>query len=221
MASFQEDTMTRILFQGDSITDMMRSREDENQSGVGYPTLVKARLGHDHPGEYAFFNRGIGGNRITDVYARIKSDIINLHPDCMSLLIGVNDMWQNWALKCGVDLDKFELIYDLLLEEVREALPDIKLMLMEPFLLRGFMTENTEEIPHRFETLRGLLTDYSAAVSRLARKHEAVFIPLQERFDRASKSAKDTYWLYDGVHPTAMGAELIARAWLEGFAQLK
>jgi len=82
-----------ILFQGDSITDCGRSREDFSEIGKGYPMLVKAQLGFENPGEFEFQNRGISGNRIVDVYARIKSDIINLKPDYMSLLIGVNDVW--------------------------------------------------------------------------------------------------------------------------------
>ena len=79
----------RILFQGDSITDCKRIREDNISMGVGYANMVKAELGYEYPEKYEFINRGIGGNRIVDVYARIKSDIINLQPDYMSLLIGV------------------------------------------------------------------------------------------------------------------------------------
>ena len=81
-----------IVFQGDSITDCGRNREDITSIGVGYAHMVKGQLGYEHPGEYEFINKGISGNRIVDVYARIKNDIINLKPDYMSLLIGVNDV---------------------------------------------------------------------------------------------------------------------------------
>lgn len=86
-------TVKRILFQGDSITDAGRSRENDEWKGRGYATLVSAKLGFDEPNQYEFFNRGIGGNRSVDLLARIKSDVINLKPDVMSILIGVNDVW--------------------------------------------------------------------------------------------------------------------------------
>ena len=85
--------MTKILFQGDSITDVGRSREDNNNIGRGYPHLLKATLNYSEPTKYEIYNKGISGNRIVDVYARIKCDIINLAPDFMSILIGVNDVW--------------------------------------------------------------------------------------------------------------------------------
>ena len=84
--------MKRILFQGDSITDCGRARENDAHVGTGYALLVKSQLGFENPGEYEFYNRGISGNRIVDLYARIKADIINLAPDYISILIGVNDV---------------------------------------------------------------------------------------------------------------------------------
>ncbi|MBQ9920892.1 MAG: lysophospholipase, partial [Clostridia bacterium] len=87
----------RILFQGDSITDAGRARDNDINLGTGYPMLVKATLGFEEPGKYEFFNRGISGNRVVDLYARIKNDIINLKPDVMSILIGVNDVWHEYS----------------------------------------------------------------------------------------------------------------------------
>ena len=76
--------------------------------------MVKGQLGCEHPGKYEFINKGIGGNRIVDVYARIKIDIINLKPDYMSLLIGVNDVWHELGGRHnGVAVEKFEKIYDM------------------------------------------------------------------------------------------------------------
>ena len=100
--------MKTILFQGDSITDADRSYSDDNKRGLGYPQLVTARLGYDAAGEYNFINRGISGNRIVDVYARIKKDIININPDIMSILIGVNDVWHEINYNNGVETEKFE-----------------------------------------------------------------------------------------------------------------
>ena len=107
--------MKRILFQGDSITDANRSRENEAWKGEGYPTLITAKLGFEHPNEYEFINRGISGNRVVDLLARVKSDMINLKPDYMSILIGVNDVWHELEYSNGVSAERYEQIYTCLL----------------------------------------------------------------------------------------------------------
>ena len=111
----------RILFQGDSITDVGRARDNNVNVGRGYPHLIKAELGYKFPLEHEYINRGISGNRIVDVYARIRCDIINLAPDFMSILIGINDVWHEIGSKNGVDAKKFEKIYSLLIEEIKEV----------------------------------------------------------------------------------------------------
>lgn len=204
----------KILFQGDSITDAGRSRENNVEIGVGYPLLVKASLGFESHGKYEFFNRGISGNRIVDVYARIKSDIINIKPDVMSLLIGVNDVWHEFAVENGVDAEKFYKIYDMLIEEVKEALPDIKIMILEPFVLKGSATE---------ENWEGFCTEVkkrSQMAQKISEKYNLPFIRLQEGFDELSKNIDTSYWLSDGVHPTAMGHEFIKQEWLKAFRTL-
>ena len=102
----------RILFMGDSITDMYRSKEDDHNFGVGYALLVRASLGFEEPGKYDFFNRGISGNRIVDIYARMKSDIVELKPDVMSILVGVNDIWHDYSsIPNGVSVEKYFKVY--------------------------------------------------------------------------------------------------------------
>ncbi|MBQ4153450.1 MAG: GDSL family lipase, partial [Oscillospiraceae bacterium] len=133
--------MKRVLFQGDSITDAGRDRERFDHLGAGYPKFVAGHLDFEEPGAYECLNRGISGNRIVDVYARIKRDIINLAPDYMSLLIGVNDVWHEVNHQNGVDAEKFERIYDMLIGEVKEALPEIKIMIMSPYVIKGTATE--------------------------------------------------------------------------------
>jgi len=211
----------RILFQGDSITDCGRNKEDGLHTGRGYAHLVEAQLGAEAPGQYEFLNRGISGNRIVDVYARIKKDIINLQPDYMSLLIGVNDVWHELGGKHnGVDAEKFEKIYDMLLSEIFEDLPDVKIMLLEPFVLPGTATDPREEEPDRWEYFSTQVPLRAAAAKRMAEKYGLPFIPLQDRLDEACKAAPASYWLRDGVHPTAMGHWLIKEAWLDAFATL-
>lgn len=211
--------MERILFQGDSITDAGRGREDFSHVGIGYPLLVKAQLGFENPGAFDFQNRGVSGNRVVDVYARIKADIINLKPDYMSLLIGVNDVWHELSRQNGVDADKFEKIYCMLLDEVYEALPDVKIMLLEPFCLEGSATCDTEEMPGKWNLFQTEVKKRAQKARKVAEKYDVPFIPLQAKFDAASKETENTYWLADGVHPTAMGHELIKREWLKTFTK--
>ena len=204
----------RILFQGDSITDCGRNREWEFGLGDGYPHLTAAHLGFKEPGKYEFLNRGIGGNRIVDLYARIKSDIINLKPNVMSILIGVNDVWHEFDYNNGVDSEKFFNIYSMLIEEVKAALPDINIMIMEPFTLKGTGNEKY------FDAFQADTFEKAAMAKKIAEKYNLPFIPLQEKFDEAAKLAPNNYWLGDGVHPTFAGHELIKNEWLKAFNAL-
>ncbi|MBE7033154.1 MAG: hypothetical protein E7406_02885 [Ruminococcaceae bacterium] len=205
--------MKTILFQGDSITDALRNKDNGEDLGKGYAFLVSAELGFENPGEYEFVNRGISGNRIVDVYARIKKDIINLKPDVMSLLIGVNDVWHEINYQNGVAPKKYKKIYSMLIEEVKEALPDIKIMILEPFVLEGF---GTKENMDKFAEVK----EMAKAAKEIAEEHNLVFVPLQDKFDAATKLAPPEYWLGDGVHPTPKGHELIKREWLKAFELL-
>ena len=207
-----------ILFQGDSITDCGRKREDITSTGMGYMHMVKGQLGCECPNAYEFINMGISGDRIVDVYTRIKKDIINLKPDYMSILIGVNDVWHELGGKMnGVSAGKFEKIYDMMIAEIKEALPNIKIMILEPFVLEGTATAATEAEPERWNYFRTEVPLRAEAAKRIAKKYGLPYIPLQEKFDEACKQAPAAYWLRDGVHPTSMGHWIIKNQWLEAF----
>ena len=207
--NFQERKMTKkILFQGDSITDCGRSREDVagfNSFGVspGYPGMVAADLWSKYPQEYEVVNRGISGNRIVDLYARWKADCLNLKPDILSILIGVNDTWHEFGNKNGVEVPRYERIFRELLQWTVDTLPGVQLVLIEPFL--GTYEPNyvmMDEVRER-----------AAVVKKLAEEFNAIFIPAQSLFDEAAKLAPSTYWLGDGVHPTPAGHRILANAW--------
>lgn len=204
----------KILFQGDSITDCGRNRENNSYLGHGYPKVVQGKMMCDEPGQYTFFNKGVSGNRIVDLYARIKCDIINLQPDVMSILIGINDVWHEVANKNGVSAEKFERIYDMLISEILEELPNIKIMILEPFVVKGCATVENWEY---FDTETKLR---AAAAKRIAEKYNLTFIPLQDKFDTLSVDVAPDYWAGDGVHPTAAGHELISREWIKAFKNL-
>lgn len=188
--------MKTVLFQGDSITDAGRCREDFNSLGYGYPLFVGCRLGLKYPGQVRCLNRGISGDRSVDVYARMKADIVNLAPDVMTLLVGVNDIWHELAVKNGTTREKYTKIYRMLLEELREALPEMKIILMEPFVLKGSATAD------RWEEFSTGVAERAEVVRELGREFGLKVVSFQEDLNRLEKTAPEGYWLFDGVHPT-------------------
>lgn len=212
--------MKTILFQGDSITDCGRDRNNTANVGNGYPLLVKSELGCIHPNEYIFENRGISGNRVVDLYARIKEHILNIKPDYVSILIGVNDVWHEIDWKSGVDAKKYEKIYSMLIEEIKDSLPETIIMILEPFCLLGTATQNTPEIPNKWECFSTEVKKRAEIAKIIAEKYNLKFVSLQYTFDEALKRAESSCWLADGVHPTAMGHRIIADEWLKAFNEL-
>jgi len=205
-----------ILFQGDSVTDAGRSRENDDMLGLGYPRMVEAALGLEEPTKYEFVNRGVSGDRVVDLYARIKRDLINIKPDLLSILIGVNDAWHDLGDDPnGVDTEKYYKIYDMLIEEIKAALPEVKIMILEPFCLKGSLTENG------WEQFRSEVRARGVAAEKIAKKYNFPFVKLQDGFDELSKIKEESYWLKDGVHPTAKGHEFIKNEWIKAFRMLE
>ncbi len=211
-----------ILFQGDSITDAGRNKEPgkEFHKGYGYANMVAGEIGANEPYKYKFFNRGIAGNRSVDLFARMKVDMINLKPDYMSILVGVNDVWHEYRFQNGVSVEKYELVYSLMVQELLQELPELKIMILEPFVLPGSATESTEEHPDRWEYFSREVPLRAAAAKRVAEKFNLPFVPLQDMFNQANADAPESgYWLRDGVHPTQAGHTLIKRAWLRSYEE--
>lgn len=208
----------KILFYGDSITDMGRHRDVQDHPafayGVGYPNLIIGELAYNYPNQYEFVNRGISGNRIVDLYARIKADVWNHEPDVLSILIGVNDVWHEWVSKNGVDIERYEKIYRMLIEDTKERLPNLKIILCEPFILQGEATDGEERWQHFLQ-----VKEYAKVVKKIAEDYGAAFVPLQAKFDELSEKYGVQTYLYDGVHPATAGAKLIATEWLKVFEE--
>lgn len=200
-----------IIFQGDSITDMDRHREFPFSYGRGYANIVASEMGYKYPNQYKFYNKGVSGNRITDLYARIKSDILNLNPDYLSILIGVNDVWHEIEDKNGVDAIKFEKIYNMLLSEILSEKPDIKILLMEPYVLKYTATKSC------WDEFKTEIEKRQKIVRKLAKKYKLPSVSLQDAFDIALTKADTGYWTQDGVHPTPAGNGLIANCWIDAF----
>lgn len=205
-----------ILFQGDSITDgnRLKGKENEwdlnNHMGHGYAYIINGILGNAHLDKnLKFYNRGISGNRISDLYGRWKEDCINLSPDILSILIGINDGYFDIKENSGSDPERFQNIYKLLLDEVRANKPDIQFVLCEPFVLPvGW--------PHEDYSLwRTKLAGLQEKVREVAEEYQAVFVPLQKLFDELCELKEPEYWSWDGIHPTVCGHYVIAEQWMK------
>ena len=207
----------RILFYGDSITDAGRARDVDMASyklGHTYVTYAAGKLLERDPVGYEIYNRGISGNRIVDLYSRIKKDCWNLKPDVISILIGINDIWHEIGSENGVELERFETVYRMLLSDTKKALPNVKFILCEPFVLLGSATEENFD---RFLEVK----EYAKVVKKLAEEFRAELVLLQDKFDElGAKYGNDTL-LLDGVHPSLAGGVVLANEWLKAFDKLK
>ena len=194
----------RILFQGDSITDGNRGRSaDPNHIlGHGYVFLIAAKFGAAFAeSKLEFFNRGISGNTVLDLEKRWQKDTLDLKPDLLSILIGVNDKGK------GVPLDQYEQTYDKLLSEARAANPALKLVLCVPFFVNHLSTQPQHGSPN------GDIVKRQEIVARLAKKHGAALVHFQAALDRATERASAIHWIWDDVHPTYSGHQIIAEEW--------
>ena len=207
----------KIVLFGDSITDMGRDRTSDMGAfsfGHGYSNIIASQLLKSNPLRYEIYNRGISGDRIVDLYARIKRDVWNVLPNVLSILIGVNDVWHDLGENPnGVDIVRYEKVYRTIIEETKERLPDVKFILCEPFVLKGAATEE-----HYADFLK--VKDYAKVVKRLAEEYSLYFLPLQKILDEAAEKFGADKFLYDGVHPSLAGAGLIADAWLNLFRSI-
>ena len=207
------ETGSTILFQGDSITDAGREKKHQKPNnagsfGKGYALLAASFLmGELAEKDLTIYNRGISGNKVYQLNDRWQEDCLDLKPNVLSILIGVNDFWHMKNGKYEGDLQVYESDYRKLLKRTKEQIPDIKLVVCEPFALAGGSAVN--------QAWADEFKPYQAAAKRVADEFEALFVPFQSIFDEACNYAPPTYWGPDGVHPSMAGAHLMAKAWLD------
>lgn len=202
-----------ILFQGDSITDAGRNKEQtalvnqQSAFGNGYAWMAASQMLVSHPNDkFRCFNRGISGNKVYQLAERWQTDCLDLKPDLLSVLIGVNDIWHKLNGNYEGTVEIYEQDYRKLLERTQDVLPQVKLVVCEPFVLRcGAVTDKW--FPE--------FDEYRAAARRVSDSTGARFVPFQAMFDRAIEFAPPEYWSADGVHPSPQGASLMAYIWLQ------
>ncbi|THH36324.1 SGNH/GDSL hydrolase family protein [Neolewinella litorea] len=218
MSDHLPDQLT-VVFQGDSITDAGRDRErtepnDYGKMGVGYSLLVAAMLLGEHPEtDLTYYNRGISGNKVYQLDERWEADALSLQPDVVSILIGVNDFWHMLNGNYDGTVDVYRKDFAALLNRTREALPEVKFIIGEPFIIRGGSAVGDDRWKNEFPT-------YQSAARAVAAEFDAAWIPYQRVFDEALEEAPAAHWSHDGVHPSLAGSYVMARAWMEAFEGL-
>ncbi len=206
-----------VLLQGDSITDAGRSRETENipndfaMLGNGYAKLIAYHLLSKYPDkQLKIYNRGISGHKVPDLDARWDKDTINLKPDVLSIMIGVNDYWHTVAFgsKYKGTVDDYETGFKALLKRTKDALPDVQLVVCEPFVVRAADGTTRPDWFPEFD-------DRRARAKLAAESFGAVFVPFQAMFDAAVMAgSKNKDWSGDDIHVNEQGAALMAMRWL-------
>jgi lysophospholipase L1-like esterase len=201
-----------ILFQGDSITDAGRNRDETafnspKALGSGYAFIASSQLLYEQPDkDLKFYNKGISGNKVYQLADRWETDCLALKPDVLSILIGVNDYWHMRNGNYDGTIDTYRNDFRALLERTKKELPNLKLIIGEPFAVAGIKAVDESWFPS--------FKDYQSASKQIAEAFGATFIPYQSIFDKAQRSAPGVYWTYDGVHPSVAGAQLMAQSWL-------
>jgi lysophospholipase L1-like esterase len=202
-----------VLFQGDSITDWGR---DKNQTtpnntsslGSGYVLQCAAGLLLDNPDKnLKCFNKGISGNKAFQLIDRWQTDCLDLKPNIVSIMVGVNDYWHTITSGYKGTVDVYHADYRKLITQTKQALPGVSIIIGEPFGLKGVKAVDDTWYP-TFDT-------YRQAARDIADEFGAAFIPYQAVFDKALELAPANYWSIDGVHPSVAGTALMAQAWLK------
>jgi len=202
-----------ILFQGDSITDGWRKYDspkpnDLEALGRGYAMIAASGLLNKFAEKnIKVYNRGISGNRVPDLIERWQTDTIDLQPNILSILIGVNDFWRTVDRGAENSPEQYKTQYRLLMEETLEKLPDVKIVICEPFAVKNVNHVTDDWYPE--------FPKYQEAASEVADEFGAVFLPYQRIFDKAEERAPGNFWTTDGVHTSVAGAHLMAESWLD------
>ena len=200
-----------FLFQGDSITDGNRTRNNDwnHVLGHGYQFIIASKLWYEFPKKgFHFFNRGVSGNKVTDLANRWQKDTLDLKPDVLSILIGINDTSDFINGNKDFTAENYETGYRSLLQKAREQLPGIRFVLCEPFILP------VGKVKDKWEEYTNELRKRQASVLKLSEEFNAIFVPFQDAFNKALSRAPANYWIWDGIHPMPAGHELMAREWI-------
>lgn len=199
----------KILFIGDSITSSGRETAYPESLGDGFPLLIASHLFTKYPSlNFSFYNRGVGGDTLYDLVERWGTDCLELNPDVVIIMIGVNDTWNNMSKGHSFtekDVEDFETNYRYLLKSLYQR-TDARVILMEPFILPYSKDR---------QKWRSDLNSKIEIVRKLARDYQTELIPLDGILNAKAVNNRSIYYTEeDGVHPTIAGHGEIAKSWL-------
>ena len=201
----------KILFQGDSVTDAGRDRSQSADMGEGYPRYASAMIQDSYPDtEFEFVNLGISGNRTEHLMARLESDFIEVQPDIVSIMIGINDVWHHYSHGIETTDEQFEKNYRAVLDAVKSR-TNARILMIQPFLL--------ETVDPAKQVLCEELARKQQIISRLVEEYADVYLPLDEVL-HTEADEEPAYYSADGVHPTPDGACCIGEVYLRAVAPL-
>ena len=202
----------KILFQGDSVTDAGRDRSNPADMGEGYPKFASAMIQDSYPdGSFEFVNLGISGNRTEHLVARLESDFIEIQPDIVSIMIGINDVWHHYAHEFVETTDEqFEKNYRIVLDAIKSR-TNARILMIQPFLL--------ETVDPAKQELCEELARKQTIIEKLAAEYADGYLDLDTVLHTETDEAP-AYYSADGVHPTPDGACYIGEAYLRAIAPL-
>lgn len=202
----------KVLFQGDSITDAGRDRENIHDLGCGYPKYASKLIAERHPEmDFEFVDLGISGNKVSDLVARLRSDFVDVGADVVSVLIGINDTWHNAGERTWIPADVFEADLRKVYSAIKNDM-GAKLIVMEPFVA-----------PYEpLDFFHEDLDPKTRIIRSLAREYADVYIPLDGLL--ASAYVGDDFKKFffpDGIHLSYdYGAEFVGRVYADYFEKI-
>ncbi len=196
---------SKVVFQGDSITDSDRDYRSYESLGTGYVMMASNWFSAKYPEmRVTFLNRGVSGNRVKDLRMRWKEDCLKLKPNIVSILIGVNDTIGKYFWGRPTYIEDYKNDYRVILQQTSGTL-GAKIILLEPFLLK--VAENEPE-------LREDMNLVIEATRELSKEFDTYLVPLDRIFQNATNKREPAFWSADGIHPSSAGHALIAQSWL-------
>ena len=202
----------RILFQGDSITDAGRDKRNYHDMGNGYPKFAAQHIREAFPNaDIELINLGISGNRTDQLFDRMYPDVVDLQPDIISILIGINDIWhRHGSNRIETTDEQVAANYRAILSRIK-AQTNAKILILAPFLL-----DNEEK-----ESWRPELERILPIIRSLAEEFADAYIPLDELFAKALPNQPEPqYYSADGVHPNQNGSAFIGKHYFDAIAPL-
>lgn len=202
--------LDRIVFAGDSITDMGSKNPIGEQDGIGkgYPAIVENLVTAVYPERIIrFTNSGISGNTSRDLLARFQRDVLDLDPQWISICIGINDVWRQFDCPAmqekAVLPEEYEQNLRAMIEAGKKAAKGV--ILVSPYYME----------PNREDPMRARMQEYVAICTRLAAEYGCIFVDFQQMYDRYFAYRYSGFIAWDRVHPSTIGSTLMAKTWLD------